>query len=248
VTELICHFDYLRDSRDPRERQTGEILFEMTRKIIQASLLDGELTHVARATFTPMVKQSGQVVPLANLSSGNAYSIQRMISLLGKMYAVHVLRESDPSELCKTPGLLLIDEAENHLHPRWQKRFIRGILDVFPNLQIIATTHSPFLLASVPGARVFVCRYNGSTCTVSEESDSYANKPVEEILLSSAFDETQPWSEEISALLVARKRAINEGDEEKRRRVEGLLKERNPEYFAYLDVEERLAALRGAAQ
>lgn len=248
VTELICFFDYLRDSRNPREKQAGELLYETTRKIIKASLLEGELDHVARATFTPVIRQSGQSVPLGNLSSGNAYLIQRMISLLGKMYAVHVLRGTEPSELCNTPGLLLIDEAENHLHPKWQKRFIRDILGVFPNLQIIATTHSPFILASVPGARVFVCRFNGKSCTVSEETDTYANKPVDDILLSDAFDTTQPFNEEITKLIEARKKAARAGDVEERRRIERLLKEKNPEYFAYFDIDERLQAMGGNAR
>jgi predicted ATP-binding protein involved in virulence len=246
VTELICYFDYLRSSDEPRERQAGELLFETTKKIIKASLLDGALSHVARSTFTPLVTQSGRTVPLANLSSGNAYLIQRMIALLGKMYAVHVLRGTDPAELCNTPGLLLIDEAENHLHPVWQKRLIRGILDVFPNLQIIATTHSPFIVSSVPDARVFVCRFNGETCVVSEESDGYASKPVDEVLLSGAFDETQPFNEEISALIAKRKQAVESGDVVSRRRIEAILKEKNPDYFSYLDVEERLKAIGGA--
>jgi hypothetical protein len=251
VTELICHFDYLRDSHDPRERKAGEVLYETTKAIVQASLLDGgEFSHVARATFTPMVKQSGYVVPLPNLSSGNAYLIQRMISLLGKMYAVHVLRDTDPDDLCRTPGVLLIDEAENHFHPRWQKTFIPKILKIFPNLQIIATTHSPFILASVLGARVFVCRYDRekNTCVVAEETDLYANKPIEEILLSGAFNETQPFSQEISELIETRKRAIEDGNTAERRRIERLLQEKNPDYFSYFDIGERLRALGGGSR
>ena len=69
-----------------------------------------------------------------------------MVSMLGKMYAVNVLNSKPLEELCQAPGLLLIDEAENHLHPKWQKTFINNILTVFPNLQIILTTHSPSLL------------------------------------------------------------------------------------------------------
>ncbi|WP_433929963.1 AAA family ATPase [Sorangium cellulosum] len=247
VTELICAFDYLRGSDDPRDRRDGEVLYEAIRRIVELSVLDGELSHVDRRAFMPMVRQSGQVVPLSNLSSGNAYLIQHMIGLLGKMYAVHVLREADASELCKTPGLLLIDEAENHLHPRWQKRFLRDVLSLFPNLQIIATTHSPFLVGSVPGAKVFVCRYDRErrTCVVDDATDLYANKPVEEILLSPAFDGTQPFGEEISRLLEERKAAFEAGDTLRRKEIEKQLKDKNPEYFSYIDVEERLQALRG---
>lgn len=247
VTELICAFDYLRGSDDPRDRADGEALYDSIRRIVELSVLDGELSHVDRRAFMPMIRQSGQLVPLSNLSSGNAYLIQHMIGLLGKMYAVHVLRETDASELCKTPGLLLIDEAENHLHPRWQKRFLRDVLSVFPNLQIIATTHSPFIVGSVPGARVFVCRYDRErkTCVVDDATDLYANKPVEEILLSPAFDGTQPFGEDISRLLEERKAAVEAGDTVRRKEIEEQLKDRNPEYFSYIDIEARLQALRG---
>ncbi|MCA9653710.1 MAG: AAA family ATPase [Myxococcales bacterium] len=247
VTEFICFFDYLRDSRSPEERQTGDLLYETIAKIIKASVLDGELDHVERSSLTPIIKQSGQLVPIGNLSAGNAYLIQRLIGLLGKMYAVHVLRKTPPEELCTTPGLLLIDEAESHLHPRWQKRFVRDILSVFPNLQIIATTHSPFILSSTPGARVFVCRYDreAESCIVEQQHDSFSNKPVDEVVLSGAFDGTQPFGPEISELLERRAQAQRDGDEKVRHEIERELQRRNPQYFGFLDVEERLRALGG---
>jgi AAA domain, putative AbiEii toxin, Type IV TA system len=246
VTALLCHFDYLRDSRDPRERASGEAVYEAASRIVSASLLEGgELAYVRRSDLTPIVRQAGQEVPLENISSGNAYLVQHMIDLLGKIFSVHVLLNTDPSELCKTPGVLLIDEAENHLHPRWQKRFLRTLLDLFPNLQIIATTHSPFIVSSIPGARVYVCRYERGEgrCTITDETADYANKPVEEILASEAFDGTRPFNEEITRLLEQRDRAIDTGDEAERRHIERELLARNPLYFRYFEVEERLLAL-----
>lgn len=250
ATEWITFFDYMRDSRDPKERASGESLFETTRKIIKASLLEGELSHVRRSDFTPIIRQSGQEVPLRNLSSGNAYLIQRLLGLLGKMYAVHTLRQTPPETLCDTPGLLLIDEAENHLHPRWQKRLVSSIHSVFPNLQIIATTHSPFLLASVAGAKVYVCRYERerATCVIEDASDRYANQAVDEILISPAFDHTQPFSAEITALLEERKDAVERGDEVTRRRIEAELLARNPQHFAYFEIDEKLRAIAGGSR
>jgi predicted ATP-binding protein involved in virulence len=249
VTQLICFFDYLRDSRSEDERRTGDLLYDAISKIIAVSVLDGRLDHVERSTLTPIIKQSGQLVPIANLSAGNAYLIQRLVSLLGKMYAVHALRQTPPEELCATPGLLLIDEAESHLHPRWQKRLVRDVLSVFPNLQIIATTHSPFILASTPGARVFVCRYDreAGACVIEQQYESFANKPIDEVVLSEAFDETQPFGPEITTLLDQRAAALQTGDEETRRRVERELQRLNPQYFGFLDVENRLRALGGGA-
>jgi hypothetical protein len=100
-----------------------------------------------------MVQQSGWVVPLANLSSGDAYLIQKMSSPLGTMCSVHVLRGAPPEELCNAPGPLLIDEAETTCTRNGTSRFLRNILDAFPNFQIIAATHSPLLPASSPGGR-----------------------------------------------------------------------------------------------
>ena len=52
------------------------------------------------------------------------------------------------------PAILFIDEIENHLHPVWQRRFIPVLLEQFPNLQIIATTHSPFPVAGLKAGQV----------------------------------------------------------------------------------------------
>ena len=244
VTNLLCYFDYLRDSRVAREKRAGEVLFETAREIVQLSLLDGELLEVARSTFTPMVRQGGQTVPLSNLSSGNAYMIQRMIGMLGKMYAVNVLRDEEPERMCLSPGVLLLDEAENHLHPRWQKRFLGDVLRIFPNLQIIATTHSPFVVGSVPGARVFVCRYDAETrsATVENVTTDYADLPVEDILISPAFDGTESFGVEITELMEARKKAIETGDKAARADAEAKLYDRNPRYFSYLKLDERVRA------
>ena len=246
VTALLCHFDYLRDSRDYHERASGEAVYQAASRIVSGSLLEGgELAHVRRSDLTPIIRQAGQEVPLANISSGNAYLVQHLIELLGKMFSVHMLRKTDPADLCKTPGVLLIDEAENHLHPRWQKRFLRTVLDIFPNVQIVATTHSPFVVSSIPGARVYVCRYEREkkTCTITDETADYANKSIEEILASDVFDGTGPFNEEITKLLEERDHAIDASDEPTRKRVERALLAKNPLYFRYFEVEERLAAL-----
>ena len=247
VTALLCHFDYLRDSRDPGERASGEAVYRAASRIVSASLLEGgELAHVRRSDLTPIIRQAGQEVPLANISSGNAYLVQHLIELLGKMFSVHMLRKTDPADLCKAPGVLLIDEAENHLHPRWQKRFLRTVLDIFPNLQIVATTHSPFVVSSIPGARVYVCRYEREkkTCTITDETSDYANKSIEQILVSDAFDGTGPFNEDVTELLEERDRAIDADDEVTRKRVERELLARNPARFRYFEIDEIVASIK----
>jgi predicted ATP-binding protein involved in virulence len=49
----------------------------------------------------------------------------------------------------ESQGIVLIDEIDLHLHPRWQKRIVADLKRVFPNIQFIATTHSPFIVQSL---------------------------------------------------------------------------------------------------
>ena len=248
TTQLICHVDYLRDSRDPAEKRYGELLYQALQDIVAASLVDGRLAHVARSRLEPMFEQRGELIGIDKLSAGSLYMIQRMLGLLGRMYSCHVLTGQPGDDLLDIPGLLLIDEAENHLHPKWQKRFLPTIRKIFPNLQIVAATHSPFILASVPNARVYVCRAEDKHCTVTDVSAEYADRPIEDILLSPAFAETQPFSQEITELLEQRKQAIMAGDQAARERIESELIERNPEYFDYFRVDSMLAQIRGGAE
>mgnify|MGYP002525481667 CR=1 FL=1 len=49
----------------------------------------------------------------------------------------------------KTPGIVLIDEIDQFLHPRWQRHILQDLRNAFPNIQFIVTTHSPFIIQSV---------------------------------------------------------------------------------------------------
>ena len=52
-------------------------------------------------------------------------------------------------------GLVLIDEIETHLHVELQKKIVPILMDLFPNLQFVLTTHSPFILNSTPKAVIY---------------------------------------------------------------------------------------------
>lgn len=242
VIQLITYFDYLKSSDSPKEKEEGEYLFDTLKKIIKLSLIEGEFKYVERKTLMPVVSQNGFDVSLDKLSSGNLYLIQRLISLLGQMYSVYTLNQLKLEEMLLTPGLLLIDEAENHLHPKWQKTFLNSILDIFPNLQIIITTHSPFIVSSVENSKVFVCKSERDHSIIIDETDVYSNKPIEEILQSEVFN-TNPFNAEISELMQKRKLAIESKDFVTKEEIEEKLKAINPEYFSYLDIDKLIKSI-----
>lgn len=242
VLKLITAFDYYRSSDSPKEKEEGEFLYSIIKKIFKLGLFEGELKYVERKNNMPIVSQNGFDVSLDKLSSGNLYLIQRMISLLGQMYSVYELNQLKLEEMLLTPGVLLIDEAENHLHPKWQKTFLNSILKIFPNLQIIITTHSPFIVSSIENAKVFVCKSMRDHSVIVDETDLYSNKPIEEILQSEVFD-TNPFNTEISELMNQRKVAIEQKDYEQKEQIEEKLKAINPEYFSYFDVDELIKSI-----
>jgi hypothetical protein len=148
--------------------------------------------------------------------------------------------------MLQSPGLLLIDEVEAHLHPRWQSRVLPGIRGLFPNVQVIATTHSPFVLASAPDAKVFTTRVRAErdACEIVDSTRDYSAMPIESILASEAFDFTLPFGPEVARLFSARLVALEDGRFEDARAIEDQLIEINPDHFAWL----RLRSIEGAAE
>ncbi len=49
----------------------------------------------------------------------------------------------------KSRGIVMIDELDMHVHPNWQRHVIGDLKKAFPNLQFVATTHSPFIVQSL---------------------------------------------------------------------------------------------------
>lgn len=81
------------------------------------------------------------------------------------------------------PFVLLIDEIENHLHPTWQRRVIHVLQKYFPNVQIVATTHSPFIVAGLKAGQVHLLnRDNNGVVTATTNSEDIVGWTADEIL------------------------------------------------------------------
>ncbi len=81
------------------------------------------------------------------------------------------------------PAILLIDEIENHLHPTWQRRVIPAIRKHFPNVQIFATTHSPFVVAGLKAGQVHLLnRDENNVITTTTNTDGIIGWTADEIL------------------------------------------------------------------
>ena len=97
--------------------------------------------------------------PLGNLSAGERGLFALVADIAIKMVTQNnflvppdELTADDkplPRVLAQTPGVVLVDELDVHLHPRWQREVVETLRKLFPRLQFIATTHSPFIVQSL---------------------------------------------------------------------------------------------------
>ena len=90
-------------------------------------------------------KGSSQALELAQLSDGYRNLLALVLDFARR------LAQANPNwpEPLKAPGILLIDEVELHLHPRWQQTVVPSLQSVFPNTQLVVSTHSPAVLTTV---------------------------------------------------------------------------------------------------
>lgn len=70
----------------------------------------------------------------------------------------------------ETPGVIMIDEIELHLHPKWQSIILNCLQEVFPKSQFIVTTHSPLIIQSVEESRLRILREQDQVVTVENDN------------------------------------------------------------------------------
>lgn len=86
-------------------------------------------------------------LPLRLLSDGQR-SMAAMAADIAMRCSILNPHLSERARLC-TPGIVLIDELDLHLHPRWQRNIVRDLSQTFPKLQFVSTSHSPFIVQSM---------------------------------------------------------------------------------------------------
>jgi predicted ATP-binding protein involved in virulence len=246
LTKWITFFDYLRDSKVVGERKLGKIVFKALEKAVSLSITGGHRLRVSRTTLEPIISVGDRDFTLEKLSAGNIFILQHIVSLIYKAYCVIVLSEKfmddGPLNIFDVPGLLLIDEPENHLHPKWQKVLLKSINTAFPNVQIIATTHSPFIISSIENSNIYVCKATETGSLVDDETDNYTNKPIDEILTTDLFN-TLPFNQKITNLIAEKKTAIESGDNQLAEEIEKKLIKINPQYFSFLNLHDTIGDL-----
>lgn len=114
-------------------------------------------------------------------------------------------------------GVVLFDEIDLHLHPRWQRTIVQKIRETFPNLQFIVTSHSPFIAQDMTEKdKIIVLTRDGDKVTAREEKGFVQDWRAGQILTSWLFGLPTDYDEKIEEKLGKQQELVD-------RKTQGLL-------------------------
>lgn len=146
----------LRELNPQKEPLSQELFsYDLVVDFGGASPLKSELMHIIRA-YNILVPYGTDffIFDWHDLSSGERAYLNLFSKLMAKFGEIESRYRK--TEKSRDYVIVLIDEGEAHLHPNWQKRYLYNLVNVLPlifdskKIQIILTSHSPFLVSDLP--------------------------------------------------------------------------------------------------
>jgi predicted ATP-binding protein involved in virulence len=132
---------------------------------------------VRRNPLRMEIEKKGEVLTVNQLSDGEKCVIA-MVSDLARRLAIANPTMANPLH---GDGIILIDEIDLHLHPKWQRMIANRLLDIFPNCQFIVSTHSPHVLTHVHPENILILHWLNDSLEALRPEESYGRK-VDRIL------------------------------------------------------------------
>lgn len=136
---------------------------------------------VARDERSIFIQRRRSTLPIEHLSDGYKSLFAMAVDIMREM-----LQHWDNLEFAQ--GIVLVDEVENHLHPRWKMRVMSALRESFPRVQFIASTHDPLCLRGMLEGEVQVLyRDRDGRLQRVEQLPDVAKLRIEQILTSDYF-------------------------------------------------------------
>lgn len=185
-------------------------------------------------------------VPLRSLSLGYRTLMAWMIDLTVQMFA----RYPDSKKPLHQPAVVLVDEIDLHLHPKWQRKVFTELAKTFPNVQFIVTAHSPLIVqaASADTNLVVLKRPEGAShVEIIQKPNAIRNWRMDQILISDLFGLPSARSPDLDMLYIRKdkllkKSTLTEAEEAELEDIDHKLLDESPVEKRYLDILRRAAA------
>ena len=111
-------------------------------------------TEMAGLVFDDGINET----PIYEMSTGYKALLSMVMDLA---YRAAILNPEKNFDYREINGIVLIDEIDAHLHPRWQWRVIDALTSIFPKVQFIVATHSPIVISSAKDAKIIALDESG---------------------------------------------------------------------------------------
>jgi predicted ATP-binding protein involved in virulence len=183
--EWMLQTDYgsLSASGEVRDRLKKQItqIFDILKRILP----DVEDIKIAPATEDNPHPRAEFLTPygwvhINSLGLGYRTAIAWMVDLAVRLFRRY---PNSPDPLAE-PAIVLVDEIDLHLHPRWQRTIMDFLTDRFPNTQFIVTAHSPLVVQAAQNANIVLLRREGDRVVIDNDPEIIKNWRVDQVLTS----------------------------------------------------------------
>ena len=162
------------------------------------------------------------------------YGYQSMLSWVIDLCKRMFEKYPDSDNPLQESAVVLIDEIDLHLHPKWQRDIIAIISNVFRNVQFIVTTHSPLVIQSMNEVNLYVLRRQGEKLTAERSPiTNFSGWTVEEILRETMKMDNDVYSDVYQKYFQMFDEGLDQDDKEKAENAYQVLTEilhpQNPE-------------------
>jgi predicted ATP-binding protein involved in virulence len=167
---------FRRDNPSHRDKQ-----LEAVRGAVSSLQPDFSDLRVERSPLRMTVKKQGQELIVNQLSDGE----KCLLALVGDLARRLAIANPGLEEPLQGKGVILLDEIELHLHPKWQRQIISSLTRTFPNCQFIITTHSPQVLSHVKPDSIYLLQATPDGIVTEQPENSFgrdSNQILEDLM------------------------------------------------------------------
>ncbi|HYU36114.1 MAG TPA: AAA family ATPase [Thermoanaerobaculia bacterium] len=122
-------------------------------------------------------------VSISDLSLGYRAMIAWTVDLASRLFALH---PESPNPLAE-PAVVLVDEVDLHLHPKWQRELRSHLTERFPATQFVVTAHSPLVVQASENENIVVLRRQGDHVIIDNDVETVHGWRVDQVLTSDLF-------------------------------------------------------------
>ena len=190
-------FDPFRTLRDPEEfiKNLSDSQWEPTRLALGDLIALTGRELLKRENGKVFLESGGERQSYRDLSDGYRSILAMACDIIAGI-------SENFSDFQHAPGIILLDELGNHLHPRWKMRIVNSLRRTFSSMQFIITTHEPLCLRGVREGETSIIQRDehGSVTALSEGLPSPRSLRVDQLLTSQHFGLSSTIDPELDAL------------------------------------------------